>query len=318
MTTRGDKGVSKRDENKGENKYVVITGAGGGMGAETAKLLNENGFFVFALDKKQPALGALPQQNSLFIQTDVTNEQSVAEAFEKIARTTKKLYAVIHFAGVYALDSFLEMSAEKFEKVFKINLFGAFLINKAAAPFLKAESENDCVSGGKRESDFTKKSGYKPVNGTFGKSKGGKIIITTSELAPLKPLPFTGLYAVTKSALDKYAYSLKMEAQLLGISVSVIRAGAVKTDMLGVSTTALDEFCNNTKNYKYNAARFKHIVDSVEAKSVLPKKIAQKTLKILSAKRAKFAYSVNRNPLLRLLSLMPERFQFWVIKKILK
>ena len=317
MTTREDKGVSKRGGNKGENKYVVITGAGGGMGAETAKLLNENGFFVFALDKKQPALGTLPQQNSLFIQTDVTNEQSVAEAFEKIARTTKKLYAVIHFAGVYALDSFLEMSAEKFEKVFKINLFGAFLINKAAAPFLKAESENDCVSG-KSESDFTKKPGYKPVNGTFGKSKGGKIIITTSELAPLKPLPFTGLYAVSKSALDKYAYSLKMEAQLLGISVSVIRAGAVKTDMLGVSTTALDEFCNNTKNYKYNAARFKHIVDSVEAKSVLPKKIAQKTLKIVCAKKAKFAYSVNRNPLLRLLSLMPERFQFWVIKKILK
>ena len=44
--------------------------------------------------------------------------------------------------------------------------------------------------------------------------KGSKIIITTSELAPLDPVPFTGSYAVTKGALDKYAYSLRMELQL--------------------------------------------------------------------------------------------------------
>ena len=58
---------------------------------------------------------------------------------------------------------------------------------------------------------------------------GSKILITTSELAPLDPLPFTGIYAVTKGALDKYAYSLRMELQLLGMRVSVLRAGAVDT-----------------------------------------------------------------------------------------
>ena len=34
--------------------------------------------------------------------------------------------------------------------------------------------------------------------------------------APLDPLPFMGLFAVTKAALDKYAYSLCMELRLLG------------------------------------------------------------------------------------------------------
>ena len=147
---------------------------------------------------------------------------------------------------------------------------------------------------------------------------GSKILLTTSELAPLDPLPFTGVYAVTKAALDKYAYSLRMELQLLGISVSVLRAGAVSTGMLGVSTTALDRFCENTALYQCNAERFKKIVCGVEAKSVPPEKIANKTAAILRKKRMKFAYSINRNPLLRLLNALPKSWQCAIIKKILK
>ena len=142
--------------------------------------------------------------------------------------------------------------------------------------------------------------------------------MTTSELAPLDPLPFTGLYAVTKGALDKYAYSLRMELQLLGISVSVLRAGAVSTGMLGVSTDALDRFCEKTATYQCNAARFKKIVNGVEAKSVSPEKIAKKVGKILRKKKPKFVYSVNRNKLLLLLNALPKGLQCFAIRKILK
>ena len=148
--------------------------------------------------------------------------------------------------------------------------------------------------------------------------KGSRILIVTSELAPLDPLPFTGIYAVTKSALDKYAYSLRMELQLLGISVSVLRAEAVSTGMLGVSTDALDRFCEKTSIYQCNATRFRQIVNSVESKSVPPEKIAIKTSRILRKKKPKFIYSFNRNKLLLLLNALPKRMQFFVIKKILK
>jgi short-subunit dehydrogenase len=149
-------------------------------------------------------------------------------------------------------------------------------------------------------------------------SRGSKILITTSELAPLDPLPFTGIYAVTKGALDKYAYSLRMELQLLDISVSVLRAGAVETKMLGVSTNALDRFCEKTKLYSCNATRFKKIVDSVESRCIPPEKIARKTISIINKRKTKFAYSINRNPLLLLLNGLPKSIQLWVIKKILK
>ena len=148
--------------------------------------------------------------------------------------------------------------------------------------------------------------------------RGGRIVITSSELAPLDPLPFTGLYAVTKSAVEKYAYSLRMELNLHGISVSVIRPGAVRTDMLGASTAALEDFCKRTKRYSYNADNFRRVVNSVETKNVPPEKVAETAIRAMSAKRPKYVYNINRNFLLRLLNILPKRMQVWVISKILK
>lgn len=262
-------------------RSVLITGAYGGMGKATAKMLRDEGFRVFALDK---TVGA-DEEDIIPVGADITSKESVENAFSRIKSVTDELYAIVHFAGIYMLDSLVEISDSDFEKIFKINLGGAYLVNKTFLPLLKS---------------------------------GSRIVVTTSELAPLSPLPFTGLYAVTKGALDKYAYSLRMELQLMGISVSVLRAGAVTTGMLGVSTDALDRFCEKTELYSCNARRFKAIVEGVEARSVAPDRIAKKVTGILKKSSPAFAYAINRNPLLLLLNAMPRRFQLWIIKQVLK
>ena len=71
-----------------------------------------------------------------------------------------------------------------------------------------------------------------------------------------------------------------MELQLLGIKVIQLRPGAVNTGMLGVSTAALDRFCEKTEYYSCNAKRFKNIVESVEARNVSSDKVAEKTVMI--------------------------------------
>ena len=262
-------------------RSILITGAFGGMGRATAMLLRDRGFRVFALDK---TVGQ-PEENIIPIEADLTSQKSGEVAFEAVRRHTACLDAIVHFAGLYTLDSLVEMSAESFDRIFAVNLRGAYLVNKTFLPLLGC---------------------------------GSRILITTRELAPLDPLPFTGIYAVTKAALDKYAYALAMELQLLGISVSVLRAGAVKTDMLGASTDALDRFCRETKLYSCNAGRFKRIVDRVEARHLLPEKIAKRVAAILAKRRPAFAYSINRNPLLLLLNALPKRFQLWIIHLILR
>ena len=263
-------------------KSVLITGACGGMGSAAVRKLSGMGYRVFALDRsvsEENIDGVIP------IAADVTDEESVRIAFEKIRGITDSIFAIIHFAGVYMLNSLVEMDSSEFERIFKVNLGGVFLINKIFMPLL---------------------------------SNGSRIVITTSELAPLDPLPFTGVYAVSKAALDKYAYSLRMELQLKGIAVSVLRAGAVDTGMLGVSLDALNRFTEKTELYTCNAARFKKIVERVEARCVPADAIADKVTGIISKKRARFAYSINRNPLLLILNALPRRMQFFIIRRILR
>ena len=261
--------------------YVLITGAYGGMGYKTAKLLSENGYTVFALDKKTNA----PEKNIIPVETDITDAKSVSCAFDLVREKTDELKAIIHFAGIYRLDSLVEMSEERFTGIFDVNVFGAYRINKTFLPLLNS---------------------------------GAKIIITTSELAPLNPLPFTGIYGISKTTLEKYAFSLRMELQLLGISVSVLRAGAVNTGLLSVSTAELENFCNRTEIYTYNADKFRKIVNRVETKNVPPEKIAKTALRALNSRHPKYVYNVNRNPLLKILSALPAKWQTKIIGKILK
>ena len=262
-------------------KYVVVTGAYGGMGYAAVKALRDKGYYIFALDRnvRDAEDGVMP------IQADLTNSDDIERAYGQIKSVTEEIFAIVHFAGMYNLDSLVEMSEDNFRRIFDVNVFSVYRVNKAFLPLLR---------------------------------RGSRILITTSELAPLDPLPFTGIYAITKSALDKYAYSLRMELQLLGIAVAILRPGAVDTGMLGVSISALDRFCDGTELYSCNAKRFKKIVEGVEAKKVKPEKIGKKTVKILGRKKPRHIYSVNRNPLLLLLNILPNRLATFIIKLILK
>lgn len=261
-------------------KNILITGVCGGMGYAAARQFAQAGFRVFGIDRRPSC--DLPID---YFCADITDSASIDEVRERISAETEKLDAILHFAGIYNLGSLIEISEDEFVKIFNINMFGIYRINKAFVPML---------------------------------ANGGRIVITSSELAPLDPLPFTGLYAITKSAVEKYAYSLRMELNLHGISVSVIRPGAVNIDMLGVSTAALEDFCKETKRYSYNAKNFRRVVDSVETRNVTPEKIADTAFKAVTAKRPKYVYNINRNPLLRLLNILPKRMQVWIITKILK
>ena len=261
-------------------KHIVVTGSGGGMGRAVCRLLLGRGYRVYGLDRRQePLEGLVP------VTCDVTDAAAVAEAAARVGEHTGRLDGIVHTAGIYDLDSLLEMEEERFCRVFEVNLFGVYRVNRAFAPMLE---------------------------------RGGRIVIVTSELAPLDPLPFTGVYAVSKTALEGYAASLSMETDLLGIRVSVIRPGAVDTGLLGDSTRALDRFCEETALYTCNADRFRRVVNSVETRNVPPEAVAKKVLRALEQPRPRLVYNLNRNPLLRLLNVLPRRWQMAAIKLILR
>ena len=261
-------------------KYIIVTGACGGMGRRTVETLAKSGYHIFSLNKiKKEEI-----ENVTQIVVDITNKTELESVYQEIVKKTQEVYAIIHFAGIYFLNSLIEIEETKFEDIMRVNMYGPYIVNKTFIDLLY---------------------------------EGSKIIITTSELALLDPLPFTGLYAVTKTALDKYAYSLRMELQLIGINVCVIRPGAVNTKMLEVSCNELDEFVSSTQHYDFSARKFKEIVDKVEAKNIDVEKIAKLVNKVLNKKKPRFAYNINRNKLLILLDILPKKLRFYIIRKIL-
>ena len=262
-------------------KTVLITGVAGGMGYETTKRLLADGMQVWGLDIHAPE----HCEGLHFLPTDLTDAAAVEQAFETLRTAGVTLDGIVHMAGMYELDSLVEMDEAAWDRVFQVNLYAAFRVNRCFLPLL---------------------------------SGGARIVLTTSELAPLDPLPFTGIYAITKSALDKYAASLRMELQLLGHPVIVLRPGAVATQMLGVSTSRLQTFCDKTTHYTCNAERFREIVERVEARSIPPQRVAALVSKILHAKHPRPVYKINRNPLLLLLNALPLRWQCAIIRWILK
>jgi NAD(P)-dependent dehydrogenase (short-subunit alcohol dehydrogenase family) len=248
---------------------IVITGVSGGMGLETAIKYTSLGHRVYGLDIKAPSKKL---DNFTFIKCDLTDEKDVKKAFDFVNKKETHIDSLISLAGIYDLNSLVEMSEEEFIRIFNINVFGIYRLNKYFLPLL---------------------------------NKNSKIFIVSSELGPLDPLPFTGIYGITKSTIEKYAYSLRMELQLLDIKVVVIRPGAVDTTLLDVTTQRLDKFAASTTHYQENANTFRHIVESVESKKVHPSKIANLIYKVDQKKKSKYVYALNRNPLLLILNSLP-------------
>ena len=258
----------------------LVTGAGGGMGSAVCRLLARNGCRVWGIDRSVPA-----ETGWRFIQADVTSADDLQAAFTRIKAEAGSLDGIIHTAGVYDLNSLVEMPQEDFLKDFDVNLFGMFRVNRLFFPLL---------------------------------ARNARIVIVSSELAPLDPLPFTGIYAITKAAVEKYAAALRMELQMLGHRVIVIRPGAVRTNMLPASVEKLERFCAGTQLYPHNAARFRQIVETVEAKSIPADRIAGVVYRSLTASRPRLVYNVNRNPLLLLFSHLPAGCQLAVIRAVLR
>ena len=260
-------------------KKILVTGAAGGMGKETIKYLSKNGYYIYALDIKEIE----DIENVKSFKVDLTNTKEIESVYDSI-KEEGNIDGIVFLNGMYYMDSLVEINEDTLRKVFDINFFSVFNVNKIFFPILNPNS---------------------------------RIIITTSEVAPLDPLPFNSIYSLSKSTLETYAKSLRQELNLLGIKVIILRPGAVETTLLNSSIKNVERIEKETTYYKKYAKNFKNIVEKNESKIIKPIKISILINKILSKKKPKLLYKININPKLKLLSALPDRLQLWIIKKIL-
>ena len=152
------------------------------------------------------------------------------------------------------------------------------------------------------------------VEGDFSRMKKA----VDSEVASLDPLPFNGLYSVTKTALDAYGQALRQELNLLGQKVITIRPGAVETPLCHSSVQATADLAEGTELYKKQARNFSGLAVKFMGKPVKPEKIAALLYKAATVKHPRLIYQKNRNPGLVLLNWLPKGWQCGIIKLLLR
>jgi NAD(P)-dependent dehydrogenase (short-subunit alcohol dehydrogenase family) len=125
-----------------KRRTAVITGGGQGIGKVTAKELLKENIQVAILEidgeaGEETSRGIdLPDQ-FLFIQTDITKENEVKYAIERIIEKFNSLDILINNAAIAINKPIDQLCLDEWERVIKVNLTGAFLCTKYALPYLK-------------------------------------------------------------------------------------------------------------------------------------------------------------------------------------
>ena len=122
---------------------ILITGVSGGMGLATAKRYINNGYKVYGLDIKEPnePLG----DHFSFIKTDLTNIDEVYKAYDYISKEINHLDNIITLSGIYNLDSLVEIDEKEFIRIFDINVFAIYRVNKVFLPLLYRRVNMSCI-----------------------------------------------------------------------------------------------------------------------------------------------------------------------------
>lgn len=259
---------------------LLITGAASGIGQAVADYFTERGHMVFGVDVAKGA----ERENFLCFVADITDEASLQCVKEYLCENNIILDAILNIAGVHRMASLVESDYACMKKVVDINLSGTMLVNRVFHERLAAN---------------------------------GRVIIVTSEVASFDPMPFNGLYNVTKTALDSYAQALRQELNLLGQKVVTIRPGAVETPLSRASMNATKDLADTTVLYKKQAKNFAGLAAKFMGTPIKPQVLAVLIYKAATSNTPKLIYKKHRNIGLVLLNLLPKRMQCAIIKLLL-
>lgn len=146
-----------------QNAKILITGGTTGIGFETAKLLASKGAnVVFCGQSAERVAKATHELGVTGINCDVSNEQEVDRLFEKTLSVLGGLDVVINNAGVGYFAALNDTTPADFERIWRTNVMGLFLVGKKAASIFTEQQSGNIINIGSTaaRSGFAKGSAY--------------------------------------------------------------------------------------------------------------------------------------------------------------
>lgn len=188
-----------------ENKVVLVTGASRGIGAETAVLLGNRGYFVCVNYLKNARLaGKIVEKieraggRAIALQADVRKEKDIINLFKRIDKCGAITALVNNAGNDGGLSNCEEITTDKLESVFSLNVFGVFICVREAVKRMK-------------------------------KNKKGSIVNISSESAIFGGNKLTH-YAAAKAAINSATKGFARELAPFNIRVNAVSPGVIDTD----------------------------------------------------------------------------------------
>lgn len=246
-------------------KNILITGCSTGIGLQSAKLLQEQGYKVYATARKKKDVKHLKELGFISYKLDTTKKKQIKKALAVILQNDKKLDAVFNNAGFGQPGAVEDVSVDVLKEQFETNVFGLH------------EVTFQCMK-------IFREQGY------------GKIIQHSSVLGIIS-LKFRGAYNASKYAIEGLADTMRQELHGSNIYVSTINTGPVISQF---RANALQKFEANidiedsffTPTYK-NELQSTLQSDKNDTPFTLPaSSVANVVLKIMNSKKPKPRYFV--------------------------
>lgn len=187
------------------NKVAVVSGAGSGIGAASAKRLADEGARVALVSRTREELeevaSEIGEKNALIVEADVAKEADIRRVYEQVVGQWGRVDIVVANAGVNGVWAPIdELSLSDWQKTIDINLTGTFLTIKYAVPHLKKQGGSVIVAAS--------------INGTRVFSNTGATAYSCSK---------AGQVAMTKM--------LALELAKHKVRVNVVCPGAIDTEI---------------------------------------------------------------------------------------
>ncbi len=174
-------------------RICLVTGGSSGIGKETVRVLSSRGCRVYEFSRSDAA----DPEFATHMKVDVTDEESVTQAVDRIVNEHGRIDLVINCAGfgISGAVEFTESADAK--RQFDVNFFGMVNVNKAVIRHMRER-------------------------------RSGRIV-NISSLAAVIPIPFQAFYSASKAAMNSYTCALANELKAFNISVCAIQPGDIAT-----------------------------------------------------------------------------------------
>lgn len=174
-----------------KNKTAIVTGAGQGIGKAIAQAFSHHQANVVIAERDEEAgrevvewltsKGAA-EESLLFVPCDVGQEADLKNMIEAAVAKFGRIDFLINNAGLSKFTSFDELTTEGWDEVLNVNLKGAFLGAKFAAPHLKATHKGVIINIAS-----TRANQSEPDSEAYAASKGGLLSLTHALAISLGP-----------------------------------------------------------------------------------------------------------------------------------